>query len=309
MRRFLGEDKEISKDYRFSVYWNVALGIVSTIFSCFLIYEHYNTKEDENAICDINSKISCTAILSSEWSTLFSVPLAFLGITWNLFHLLFCFQLLNNMETKYNSVWITASFYWSSLGVIFVLYLLLGEFMLGAICPLCTVVHIATIAIFYNSFQISKEIKSKPTLPFIISSLKQWIITIVFVHIVILVFFNLPQRSISSYYSSSSSTTTVSLDSSSNAHIVDLAKCLTEKSVFMYGSPQCSHCQSQKKKFGDAFEHIIFYDCDTSTECRDSKVEGFPTWIKWKGDEEVGRVVGVQEFHELAKFGNCEFRG
>ena len=47
-----------------------------------------------------------------------------------------------------------------------------------------------------------------------------------------------------------------------------LAKCLTEKNVVMYGTEWCSHCQNQKKAFGDDFKDVTFVDCDQSPSQR-----------------------------------------
>ena len=41
----------------------------------------------------------------------------------------------------------------------------------------------------------------------------------------------------------------------------DFAKCLTQKSVVMYGAYWCPHCQAQKKLFGSSFKYVNYVEC------------------------------------------------
>jgi hypothetical protein len=81
----------------------------------------------------------------------------------------------------------------------------------------------------------------------------------------------------------------------------NLSKCLTEKGVVMYGTEWCTHCQNQKKSFGDSFQYITFVDCDKNKdECVAAGVEGYPTW-KVNGTN----YPGEQNFYTLAKNAGC----
>jgi|GEM_PF-1304338 len=67
----------------------------------------------------------------------------------------------------------------------------------------------------------------------------------------------------------------------------DLAKCLKQKGVIFFGSPNCSHCNKQKAMFQGAFEEYLygsFHNCKgTSSEketCRRNKTYPFPTWLE-----------------------------
>lgn len=89
----------------------------------------------------------------------------------------------------------------------------------------------------------------------------------------------------------------------STAQIDQLAQCLAEKNIIMYGTDRCPHCQNQKKKFGDAFEKITFIDCDDSRiQCQAAGVQGFPTWITpdWQ------KYAWGQSLESLATIGWCE---
>jgi len=87
-----------------------------------------------------------------------------------------------------------------------------------------------------------------------------------------------------------------------------LAQCLTEKGVKMYGAFWCSHCANQKKLFGDDWQYVTYVECDPRGEngdpdaCRDAGVDRYPTWI-FPGQDPV---IGEIQPEELATKANCE---
>ncbi|MFB6214401.1 MAG: glutaredoxin family protein [Candidatus Bipolaricaulia bacterium] len=82
-----------------------------------------------------------------------------------------------------------------------------------------------------------------------------------------------------------------------------LAVCLNEQGVTMYGLPTCPHCQEQKDKFGDSFKHVNYVNCSENRDrCLNQGIETVPTWII---DGE--KIVGVQELEELAEKAGCEY--
>lgn len=83
----------------------------------------------------------------------------------------------------------------------------------------------------------------------------------------------------------------------------DLAKCLTERGMQMYGTSWCGHCQKQKAEFAESFDFINYTDCDLENlKCQEASVTGYPTWITSKGEILRGR----QSLVTLAKKANCE---
>ena len=73
------------------------------------------------------------------------------------------------------------------------------------------------------------------------------------------------------------------------------AQCLTEKGFIMYGAYWCSHCQSQKKLFGDSFKYVSYVECTKETKkCSDAGVVGYPTWIlsekKFEGEQSLEKL-------------------
>ncbi len=87
----------------------------------------------------------------------------------------------------------------------------------------------------------------------------------------------------------------------------ELAKCLTEKGVVMYGASWCPHCQNQKVMFGGDWQFVTYQECDANSpggdrqKCLAAGVTSYPTW-KVPGQEPL---IGEQSFYTLAKASNC----
>lgn len=73
----------------------------------------------------------------------------------------------------------------------------------------------------------------------------------------------------------------------------NLAKCLSEKWIKMYGTATCSHCIDQKEMFWNNFKYINYVDCGVTPEqCQE--INGTPTrefsdWekLEWRQELEV----------------------
>jgi hypothetical protein len=89
----------------------------------------------------------------------------------------------------------------------------------------------------------------------------------------------------------------------------DLAQCLADKGVKMYGAWWCPHCQEQKKEFGSSFDFINYIECAVGNtknrqtkECDDAKITGYPTWVF----EDKTRLEGEQTLDKLAETAGCK---
>jgi hypothetical protein len=81
------------------------------------------------------------------------------------------------------------------------------------------------------------------------------------------------------------------------------AKCLAEKGVVMYGAKWCSHCQNQKKQFGDSFKYVKYVECPEQIKlCTEKGIQGFPTW----GMPDGQKLIGEQELQTLSMETGCQ---
>lgn len=76
----------------------------------------------------------------------------------------------------------------------------------------------------------------------------------------------------------------------------------TRTEAKFYGASWCSHCQDQKRLFGNAASRLPFIECKPggpsgpmTRTCVDNRIEHFPTWII-NGQ----RLEGVVTLSELA---------
>lgn len=82
----------------------------------------------------------------------------------------------------------------------------------------------------------------------------------------------------------------------------EFAKCLADKQLTMYGAYWCSHCQNEKKAFGDSFKYVPYVECTQETrKCVDAGIQSYPTWISTDGQ----KYVGEQGLSGLSKISNC----
>lgn len=91
---------------------------------------------------------------------------------------------------------------------------------------------------------------------------------------------------------------------------IELAQCLTDKGVKMYGAYWCPHCQKQKKLFGKAFSKVDYVECAVPGSpqsqvpaCKDAGITGYPTWVFSSGD----RLSGEQPLADLAEKAGCVY--
>jgi len=83
-----------------------------------------------------------------------------------------------------------------------------------------------------------------------------------------------------------------------------LAQCLTDRGVKIYGADWCAACRKQKELFGSAFKKINYVQCDkTPRFCTSEKIERFPTWVFGDGS----RIEGVLPLEKLAEMSNCQY--
>jgi uncharacterized membrane protein len=236
-------------------------------------------------------------VLGSPWAVLLGVPVAIHGMVY-FFLALVCawlgkVYLKSDFRTSRDVVMMNVLC--TGTGVVSVLYFILLEFHLGALCPLCTVVHGLVLASFYVALRIQKDQGYKGLWTVgVVSEMLMFRSGLVLLAMVIaflpVVFFALP--AIQPAYETND--------------VVALAKCLKERNVVMYGAKGCSHCIAQKALFGkEAFGFMSYVDCvDAENEetCKDHQIEGYPTFLKNGAN---ARLQGQTSLLKLSEWAGC----
>ncbi|MDP2638897.1 MAG: hypothetical protein Q8P06_01870 [Candidatus Azambacteria bacterium] len=87
-----------------------------------------------------------------------------------------------------------------------------------------------------------------------------------------------------------------------NTALDEFAQCLAAKDITMYGAAWCSHCQNEKKSFGDSFKFVPYVECPDNTQiCLEKGINGYPTWI-FPDDR---KLVGEQGLKKLSQKSGC----
>jgi len=199
------------------------------------------------------------------------------------------------------SNWIAAHIFWSFLGVLFCFYFIYAEIVIGALCPLCTVVHILCFINFGLSLKLFSPhngvLHFMEFIKFFIINKYHWIILILIIHLLPLIYFNLVE---SQPIIKPLPVNTAALDS--------FSKCLKFSGVIMYGSNECHVCLRQKEVFGPSFQFVDYVNCgENELRCAEKGVSAMPTWIKVKENgTEIKRHTGLLTLKELEVFGACK---
>ncbi|MDP3699083.1 MAG: vitamin K epoxide reductase family protein, partial [Nanoarchaeota archaeon] len=126
------------------------LSIVGLVTSLSLTYSHYNPSL-KGGVCDITASVSCTVVNSGIYSTIVGIPVAVYGVVW--FLILGTFSWKSRTEKKA----IPKLLGWNILGMVFVFYFVYIEYVLGTICPFCTVVHVLVALSLVMSILLYKQ--------------------------------------------------------------------------------------------------------------------------------------------------------
>jgi uncharacterized membrane protein len=122
----------------------LVLSVVGVAVAAYLTYEHFTA--GTTLACPDTGVVNCMKVTSSEYSKLFGIPVALLGLLF----------FVGMTALSLPPLWRTTSPWPSRLrlaavvvGVVFVCYLIWAElFQIDAICLWCTVVHGLTIVLF-----------------------------------------------------------------------------------------------------------------------------------------------------------------
>jgi uncharacterized membrane protein len=122
----------------------LAVSIAGVAVAAYLTYEHFTA--GTTLACPDTGVVNCAKVTSSQYSKLFGIPVALLGLTF----------FVGMTALSLPPMWRTSSPWPRRLrllgvltGVVFVCYLIWAElFQIDAICLWCTVVHALTLVLF-----------------------------------------------------------------------------------------------------------------------------------------------------------------
>ncbi len=266
----------------------IILSVIGIIVSLYLVQSHF-ALSSAGSFCDVSDTVSCSLVNSSVYSTLLGVPVALFGVFW------FLILGLMAQRAKKNKLLLSPLVSWNILGILFVIYLIIAEIILRALCPLCTVVHVITLITFILAIILYKNLpateKNKAKKDFL-KIIKPWLILIIILNLILFIVFNLPAGQQEDHS--------------------ELAQCISKQGVNMYGSFRCSVCAKTRAMFSDSFQYINEIECHPQGEnsqtalCLEKDLEGTPTWILEPNGKEQKRHTGFLNLEELAEFSGCD---
>jgi len=281
------------------------LGAACAVVALYLVREHYDSGP---SFCDQMrmSSLSCSTVNRSEYSEFLGVPVALFGAIWGAVMSYGAWRVYLNDRVAYFS---TALLLWSSLGLLFIVYMVYAEFVLGAICIFCTIIHVMSLAIFYQALQLYMDMTARPSAGTFLYSMRNVILVVFLVCIVPVFLFNMRGPS-PPHFSTSGTKTDTADDEEQMTYFINLAKCVTSKHVSMFGSDMCGVCKRQKASLGVGFKFIDYKDCSKDhhqKSCQDNNIDRYPTWIHFDElGEEIARKPGAMSALQLEEFADCK---
>eukprot|EP01112_Ceratiomyxa_fruticulosa_P021350 TRINITY_DN7477_c0_g1_i1.p1 TRINITY_DN7477_c0_g1~~TRINITY_DN7477_c0_g1_i1.p1 ORF type:complete len:371 (+),score=63.24 TRINITY_DN7477_c0_g1_i1:113-1225(+) len=176
-------DKQSRKDFSIQsqsprVTKILGFAIAAFLVSVYLVYGHYHTSSS----CDITPSFSCSVVNTSTYSELFGVPVAVFGVLWNIVAIAGAWKILSGEKPL---IFLFALLLWLGVGTVFVFYMIYAEFMIGVICPYCTLVHIFIGCMDYLVLKIWMGLKTKPELVHLLQ-IQGYIIFVVVLHLAVI---------------------------------------------------------------------------------------------------------------------------
>lgn len=87
------------------------------------------------------------------------------------------------------------------------------------------------------------------------------------------------------------------------SNVESIARCLADRGVILYGSPNCGRTQGQIEAFEGYFNYIEFVNCKDKhnyAACREAGVGPFPHWFFPDGSYVGGEILDPEELAQMA---------
>lgn len=119
---------------------SLVLAVLGLLVSVYLTYEHFTG--NTSLACPATGGFDCVKVTTSEWSSIFGIPVAVLGLVFFVVTLGLC---LPSVWRKPGRQLDRIRLAWLAIGLVTALYLVWAElFRIHSICLWCTGVHVIT---------------------------------------------------------------------------------------------------------------------------------------------------------------------
>ena len=144
----------------------LALAAVALAASVASLYVHYQLLRDPSytSFCEVSETVSCEAVLTSSYGSVFGIPVAAGGAIWSLLVLLLALRGMDGRTSDTTAAVAGYIFVLATLGLAAVLYLGYASFfIIQKACPLCLTMYVSVIGIFIVSGAAAASVSSLPS--------------------------------------------------------------------------------------------------------------------------------------------------
>lgn len=194
--------------------------------------------------CELHARVSCDTVLNSPYARFLGVPVSLLGVSYFIIAVGFT-VFLAGPRTDDEEI-AAAFFLYTLLGCLGCAYFVWAEWTLGALCPLCTVVHVACFATLPLAWRIART--SAPRFSYgpvsvikLALALPMWVLVAVLLFGTPLLAFYLLSLEELSY---------------DPAGLEQLARCLTARNFKLYTLESCMYCKRQGGREREREKHV-----------------------------------------------------
>jgi uncharacterized membrane protein len=258
-----------------------ALALVGVGLMVYLAKLHFAHDVGSGSVCELGEGLSCEAVNTSIYSEVLGIPISFLGVLY--FSLIF----LGTYVKQTKKLW-AGMFLFTLFNLIPSFYLSgLEYFVIHSICIFCEASKVLMVIILLLYGKVLMDKKAFP------DGGKIFMIVVVGI-VAALITWQLQIRAGRADYD-----------------LTELAQCMTENGVVMYGSFTCTSCARQRQIFGEAFQYVKEIECNPRGEnaqtelCLEKDISHTPTFIREVNGDDVAKIDGLQTPEDLAKFADC----
>jgi len=143
----------------------IGLALLGLGASIAALYVHYQILADPNYVsfCDISETVSCEAVMTSQYGSVYGVPVAVGGVLWSALVLMLGLLGMKRTDSEQTGRVAGYVFVLSTIGLAGVLYLGYASFfVLRQMCPLCLTMYVAVVGLFVVSGSAASGLAALP---------------------------------------------------------------------------------------------------------------------------------------------------